>query len=392
MKVYIKLLILLISFPQSYIFSQTFLTEDFESGIFPPTGWSEETVFGNEPWRFRNGGHSPNDPNWELPPDSLDIRRNPPSAYEGTYNAIFFKQSNNNERTKLITKELNLLGATAPELSFYHCQVEWAWTGEPVWDQLRVYYKVAPGSSWVLLHEYLDAVNDWEKQTLNLPNPSETYYVAFEGHTRWGFGTCLDSISIVETEATPLYIGEISFEQPLSTHTPSGNQDLSIMQVELKVFGNTDSLILDQIAFTSLNTSDSDIESGGVKLYSTTTKTFEKTNPLGSPVSFNGGIATFSGLNHSLPAGKSYLWLTYDVAQNATHGDTLDVMVEANAISAGGLQYPSSYQSPTGHKIIYKTLYHTGFEGTHNWNLTGEFEVDIPSGGGGSPGNPNPDH
>ena len=67
----------------------TYLTEGFETGA-RPDGWTEETVSGNEPWRYRNGGHSPNDNNWQVPPEQIDITRNPPAAYEGTFNAIFF--------------------------------------------------------------------------------------------------------------------------------------------------------------------------------------------------------------------------------------------------------------------------------------------------------------
>ncbi|MCK4990106.1 MAG: hypothetical protein KAS29_06455, partial [Bacteroidales bacterium] len=123
-----KLLRLSICF--SFIFhaflssAQVQLAEGFESGS-RPVGWTEEAVSGNEPWRYRNGGHSPNDNNWQVPADQVDITRNPPAAYEGTYNAIFFKQGDNNERTKLITPAMDLMGSAALELSFYLCQIPW---------------------------------------------------------------------------------------------------------------------------------------------------------------------------------------------------------------------------------------------------------------------------
>jgi hypothetical protein len=82
--------------------SQVFMTESFELGG-KPSGWTEEAVSGSEPWRYRNGGHSPNDNNWMVPPQANDITRNPPSAFDGIYNTIFFKQGDNNERTKLVT-------------------------------------------------------------------------------------------------------------------------------------------------------------------------------------------------------------------------------------------------------------------------------------------------
>jgi len=117
--------------------SQVFLTEGFELGA-RPDGWTEQYASGTEPWRYRNGGHSPDDNNWQVPPEQTDITRNPPSAYEGTFNAIFFKQGDNNEKTKLITPPLDLLGATSVELSFYLCQIPWTFEGATGWDVLRV--------------------------------------------------------------------------------------------------------------------------------------------------------------------------------------------------------------------------------------------------------------
>src|SRR4030042_5209901 len=78
--------------------AQIYLTEGFEIGA-KPEGWTEEYASGSEPWRYRNGGHSPNDNNWQVPPERVDITRNPPSAYEGSFNAIFFKQGDDNEHT-----------------------------------------------------------------------------------------------------------------------------------------------------------------------------------------------------------------------------------------------------------------------------------------------------
>ena len=367
----------------------TFLLEGFETGA-RPNGWIEETAIGNEPWRYRNGGHSPNDNNWLVPPEQIDITRNPPASYEGTYNAIFFKQGYDNERTKLITPELDMLGGTSVELSFYLCQIPWTFEGSTGWDVLRVYYKTAEGNPWVLLYEYLDPVYEWELQTLVLPNLSSTYYVAFEGQTRWGYGTCIDNIVIEEKDLQPLWIGDIDFLQPFTNSIPSGTPDVPVLRVDFKVFGNTDSAMLDRIQFTSLNTSDTDILPNRVKLYSTDNQLFSTDNPLGSPTNFNSGIASFTGLNHSLPRGNSYLWLAYDVNSNATHGNILDVMVAAGGILANDTLYPSVSRSPDGEIVIYETRYSQEFEGTHNWELTGEFEVNTPNGMGGTPGNPNP--
>lgn len=390
MKLLKLILISLVIFPVFSAKSQIYLTEGFESGI--PTDWEEEYVSGSpgEPWRYRNGGNNPSDVNWIIPPEVEDIARNPPSAYEGTFNAVFYKASTENERTKLITEELDMLGGVNIELSFYLCQIPWLWEGSGTNDVLRVYYKNTPEGEWVLLHEYLDPVYDWELQTLVLPNPTSTYYVAFEGQTRWGHGTCIDNILIEEKGSQHLWIGEMTFEQLFTPVIPSGVTDLPIMRVDFKVFGNTDTIYLENINFTSLNTSDGDILTNGVKLYSTLTQTFSTENQLGSSINFVSGSASFTNLSHSLPRGKSYLWLAFDVDQNAMHGDTLDVMIPVGGILANDTLYPATDQSPEGSRIIYGTQYFEDFEGVHNWTMSGEFEVNTPDGSGGSPGNPNP--
>ncbi|MEN8156785.1 MAG: T9SS type A sorting domain-containing protein [Bacteroidota bacterium] len=370
-------------------YSQVFLSEGFESGL-KPEDWNNEFVTGDEPWRYRNGGHSPDDANWQVPADQVDITRNPPGAYEGTYNAIFFKQSYDNERTKLVTPEMNVEGTSALELSFYLCQVPWTFQGTTGTDVLRIYYKVSETAPWILLAQYLDPMYDWELQTISLPNPSESYYVAFEGQTRWGYGACIDNVVIQETASQPMYIGELEIEQPFPNYTPSGSPHVPMLRMDFNVFGNEDSVVLDYIHFNSLNTDDSDILSGGVKLYSTPTQVFNTTTLLGSPTSFNAGVASFTGLSHTLPKGHSYLWLTYDVDLNATHENTLDVMVAAHNISANSTLYPETDQNPYGYRQVYETRYHEDFEVSSGWTLTGEFEIATPDGSGGEPGNPNP--
>ena len=383
------ILICVVISPVIPVKSQVYLSEGFELGA-KPEGWTEEYASGTEPWRYRNGGHSPNDNNWSVPPQQEDITRNPPSAYQGTYNAIFFKQGDNHERTKLITPAMNLLGGANIELSFYLCQIPWYFEGSTGWDVLRVYYKVSESSPWVLLREYLDPVYEWEQQTLVLPNPSSAYYVAFEGHTRWGYGTCIDMVSIESKGSQPMWIKEIEFEQPFAEFVPSGSPDEPVMRVDFTVYGNSGTVRLSNISFTSLNTSDSDIEPNGVKLYSTLYQTFNTETPLGQPVDFISGVAGFTNLNHILPPGHSYLWLAVDIRPDAAYGNILDVRMEANSVFANDTLYPAAAISPAGKRTIYTTQYFEDFEGIHNWDLTGEFEVNQPSGAGGIPGLPDP--
>ncbi len=366
-----------------------YLQESFEGGS-RPEGWTEEMVSGSEPWRYRNGGHSPNDNNWLVPPEQIDITRNPPAAYEGNFNAIFFKQGVNNEKTRLITPGLDILGGSSIELSFYLCQIPWTFEGSTGWDILRIYYKISAEAPWVLLKEYLDPVYNWERQAVLLPNPSANYSIAFEGQTRWGYGTCIDDIVIEEKGLQQRYVGNIEFHQPATSFVPSGSKEIPLLRTDFRIFGNTGTATLQSISFKSLNTDEADIVPNSVKLFATASQFFDTDNPLGSPTGFIAGTASFAGLNYNLPPGLSYLWVTCDIDPAAKHGDILDVKVGANCIMANDSLYPATDQSPEGERIILESRYSEDFEAAHNWTLTGEFEVGTPNGLGGTPGNPNP--
>jgi hypothetical protein len=126
----------------------------------------------------------------------------------------------------------------------------------------------------------------------------------------------------------------IDFQQPFASYVPSGSPDVPVMRVDFTVYGNTDTAFLDRILFTSLNTSDNDIQPNGVKLYSTLTQTFSTENLLGSPTNFASGVASFTNLNHFLAPGHSYLWLACDLKPDVAYGNVIDVRVASNNIFA----------------------------------------------------------
>ena len=368
--------------------AQIFLQEGFESGA-RPTGWTNEYVSGTELWRYRNGGFNPNDPNNTVPAGGTDIARNPSSAYSGTYNAFFQIQGNMNERTKLVTPPINLVEARKPELSFWLAQMTWT-KATADWDVLRVYYKTAIDQSWVLLSEFMDPIEVWTKIRINLPEPTSTYYIAFEAQNRWGFGVCIDEVVVEEKDVIPRYVSQLNVSHPVLSFVPTGSNNVPILRLDVNITGNSGTPILEEINLKSLNTSDNDIKDNGVKLYYTSGQTLNLSTPIGTPASFSSGIAQLSNLNMELPSGMSYIWVTYDVKEEATHGNFLDAMFEAESILLNDTLYPITSQSPSGRRTINKTVYFQDFEGTHNWSLIPEFQVDIPDGTkGGTPGNPN---
>ncbi|WP_026753252.1 T9SS type A sorting domain-containing protein [Sediminibacter sp. Hel_I_10] len=113
--------------------------------------------------------------------------------------------------TQLISPELNLAGMATPQLHFSFTNVNW----EGDIDSLRILYKTSVNGAWIELANYTEESTAWNDITLPLPNPSATYYIAFEGTANYGRGITLDDISV--EDATAGIIFEDGFESATNT-------------------------------------------------------------------------------------------------------------------------------------------------------------------------------
>jgi len=163
----------------------TVLDETFATTTIP-TGWTQVNVIGTTNWAFTIGGHS----------------SYPATAYDGTYNALLYKGSTTSATTKLITPSLNLAGANAATLTFWHAQKVWA-GGQ---DTLRVYYRTTAAGTWTLLNTYSSSITAWTQRTINLPNLTGTYYIGFQGITDYGYGICLDKVVVTKQSSTATWL------------------------------------------------------------------------------------------------------------------------------------------------------------------------------------------
>jgi hypothetical protein len=159
-------------------------SEGFEGGVLPNC-WSQEYANGAINWAFGagNGGS------------------NPASAYQGTKNAYFkvAASGDRGKKTKLITPKLGLIAYMDVQLKFYYQNQFWS----PDQDILKVYYKKSSSGSWVLLNTYNTNVTTWTLVTINIPNAelSDDFYIAFEAEGQWGYGVCIDAVSVTGTPA-----------------------------------------------------------------------------------------------------------------------------------------------------------------------------------------------
>ncbi|MBD3249948.1 hypothetical protein GF336_07920, partial [Candidatus Woesearchaeota archaeon] len=285
------------------LYGQLYFGEDFESGT-KPTGWTQRYLKGTIDWAYTDGGYSVN--------PGIPGSGRPPYAYEGDYNALFHYTSFTEEATMLITSPIDLEFAIKPELRFWHAQDERYFWSEYNNDILKVYYKTEQNGDTVLLEKYLNPVPNWSYRKIILPDTalSNTYYICFQATTKNGWGVCIDSVQVVETEVVTRYIDTIMFYQPDTQFVSSGTKNNPVLRIDFKVEGNDQQVLINDLRVTSLNSDDNDIADNGVKIYATRDTFFNKDNPVGTGVGFSGGYADFTGLNYELKTGYTSFWIT----------------------------------------------------------------------------------
>ena len=212
-------------------------TEDFEHNGLLPDCWSQEYVYNNLDWAFQAGGHN-----------NGTIQ----NAHSGSYNAFFFAQSNDGLTTRLVTPLLDLSSMTEAYVTLWYAQQVWGNNQ----DQLSVYYRSNPNNQWQLLTRYIGNINTWTKDSLNLPNLSATYQLAFVGVANHGYGVLLDDITIDGNNTPPIdAINEVTLANSINLMpNPADNYiDLTInnnVDVKEAIVYNTFGQMIQKVELT----------------------------------------------------------------------------------------------------------------------------------------------
>ena len=170
--------------------------ESFESTNIPYY-FHHEYVSNYNNWTVYNGNNSGTIPN----------------AHSGNGNALFY--STTNGITKLVTPVFDFTFLLNPTLSFWYGQVG------GVNYTMNVYYRSSLSDDWTLLQNISSFTGPWDQLTINLPNPSSTYQIAFESEGIYGSGLVLDDIMINGT-----VISDFNITASAGDHgqiSPSGN-------------------------------------------------------------------------------------------------------------------------------------------------------------------------
>ncbi len=136
--------------------------ETFEDNSSSRGLWTQENVSGSGEWVFDSGWGDGS------------------TAYKGLLNARLGLGGEGLPTRKLVSPVLNLSAIDNPQVVFFHAQAS---DGFPPFTgnyQLKVYYRTAPDQVWNQLEHYTSSTL-WVERVIDLPNPSTTYQVAFEG-------------------------------------------------------------------------------------------------------------------------------------------------------------------------------------------------------------------
>lgn len=182
--------------------------EGFENNeeSLPPC-WTQEYVKYSQNWKIHSAASAQGVSGLE-----------PKTAFEGIYKAVFYT-TGSGFVTKLITPPLNLSAMTNPALRFHHIQQRYANDQ----DSLKVYYKTSTTEDWILLEKYTGEVVEWTARTISLPNPSNQYYIAFEGYGEWGRSVQIDALSVGDFFETDIEVKAIT---PAGVHVGLSEQQI----------------------------------------------------------------------------------------------------------------------------------------------------------------------
>ena len=156
--------------------------EKFDSPTLPD-GWVVERVQGNVDWVIARGTISPN---------ASALPKAPPPNME--LNACLWSQNAGTTIARLISPPINLGKVDGSAvLTFQHCMAHYFSS----YDRLLVRYRTSLTDDWKTIADFTATTLQWTPRTVTLPNPSSTYYIAFEGHARGGHGICVGDVVIM---------------------------------------------------------------------------------------------------------------------------------------------------------------------------------------------------
>ncbi len=159
------------------------LNVNFETSRSLPTGWTQS---GSPTWKVQTGGQTG--------------ASHPSASHSGTNNMTLYATSTADNKVRLFTPVFDSQGYTNLTLKFWHVQELWSVDQ----DTLTVFYSTNGGGSWTAIAGYSNNIASWTEKVITLPSSSTNSCIAFEGNAKYGYGVCIDDVSVTGASAASL--------------------------------------------------------------------------------------------------------------------------------------------------------------------------------------------
>jgi len=167
----------------SFAVADTILTQGFESGIMPPSGWSVVNQNNYKPWTI------------------MDASQEPDLVYEGNYGAYVGYDDDHYSDNWLKSSNINLDGYSSATLSFW-CKSDTEWAGATL--KLHISGDGFDDVIWDMIQDETWTTFIWRQKTFNLDAYTyETIKISWQYVGIHGNCFCLDSIVLSGTPGSP---------------------------------------------------------------------------------------------------------------------------------------------------------------------------------------------
>lgn len=148
--------------------------------------------------------------NWAFVNKNSILDQIPNTTHSGNYYLRIYGDGKGST-ARLVSPMMDITSLSNPVLNFWHAQNHWFGSQ----DILKVFYKNNIDGEWILLTTYNQDLATWTEEVIELLNPTNTYWVAFEGSVNYGRGVALDDIRILDDVCQPVL--NFSYNQETET-------------------------------------------------------------------------------------------------------------------------------------------------------------------------------
>ena len=177
-----------------------------------------------------------------------------------------------------------------------------------------------------------------------------------EGADNRRTAVALDSVSLItEAADSPKILIGAEVTQASNADVTPGSVDNEVLKVEFTVAGSIGPMDLQTVEVTAKNTTNDDVTAVKV-FFNTITEENDITDGTYTfppvPPGENAKVL-IDVVDTDLPSGTSFIWITYDIADGATIGNTVDAILDAGSIATEDDQvWPRCQQDPSGKRTI----------------------------------------